>query len=410
MPRLFTLRPPSLLTDRHFRAYLGSHGFSQAATILQTLLSGWLLVGVLLLPGNEVGILQALIGLPSILVMLWGGASADRYDPRRLLFLVYAVAPFISATLIVLVVVDAVGALPVVLWAIGISVSTSFAMPIQQTILNNVAGSQVQRGVSASTAIGQAVQVAALILAGQLDQFGVASLIGLQSLCFILSAALVRRLPAIPAMPRQNQSSIRAILDGFRAIRGQRDIFHVLVINFTSSIFNAGAFMTVFPFIMTRVYGGGAGFLAGMMAVFYLGALMANLLLYRLMPFTHPGRLFLLMQLSRVGVIFLLWINPPTWLMTIAVIGWGLNMGCTTTLARTIVQESSEAATRGRVMSVFTLGMVGSAPIGAVILGFLISTTGTLNALVPSMVLSLVLCAYGLIQTRLWDYQSPAVA
>ena len=56
---------------------------------MQQLLVSWLLIGVLLLPADQVGPLQALIGVPGIFLMLWGGASADRADPRSLLVRVY---------------------------------------------------------------------------------------------------------------------------------------------------------------------------------------------------------------------------------------------------------------------------------------------------------------------------------
>ena len=39
--------------------------------------------------------------------------------------------------------------------------------------------------------------------------------------------------------------------------------------------------------------------------------------------------------------------------------------------------------------------MVGSAPLGAIVLGWLIEATGTLNALIPAMVLSAILFVYG---------------
>ena len=166
--------------------------------------------------------------------------------------------------------------------------------------------------------------------------------------------------------------------------------------------------MTVFPFIITRVYDGDAALLAIMMTVFYAGATVSNLLMYKLMPFHQPGRLFLLMQLSRILILLLLWIEPSWWLLVVATIAWGVNMGFTTTLARTIVQESAAAAFRGRILSVFTLGMMGSAPIGAILLGIIIEAFGTLNALLPAMGLSLALFLYGVLGTSVWGYRSPA--
>jgi len=83
-------------------------------------------------------------------------------------------------------------------------------------------------------------------------------------------------------------------------------------------------------------------------------------------------------------------------------------MGFTTTLARTIVQESAAAEFRGRILSVFTLGMMGSAPIGAIVLGLVIEAFGTLNALLPAMCVSLALFLYGSFATSVWGYRSPS--
>ena len=82
----------SLWQNSQFRIYLGTTAFTGTATAMQQLLLSWLLVGILLLPADQVGMIQAVIGLPGIVLMLWGGASADRTDARSFLLKVYAVA------------------------------------------------------------------------------------------------------------------------------------------------------------------------------------------------------------------------------------------------------------------------------------------------------------------------------
>ncbi|HKI73446.1 MAG TPA: hypothetical protein VJ998_02320, partial [Pseudomonadales bacterium] len=82
----------SLWRNREFTSYLGSTAFTGIAFSMQQLLISWLLVGILLLPAGRVGTTQAIIGIPGIFLMLWGGASADRSDPRGLLVTVYSIA------------------------------------------------------------------------------------------------------------------------------------------------------------------------------------------------------------------------------------------------------------------------------------------------------------------------------
>ncbi len=404
-----TSAPTPVLNNPQFRAYLGTTAFTGMAFAMQQLLISWLLIGVLLLPANQVGPLQALMGIPGIFLMLWGGASADRRDPRVMLALVYITATLCPLGLIAAVQMGYLNLVSVTLWGLGMSVVMSFSMPAQQAILNRVAGSSIQQGVSAATAMGFVVQMVGLSIAGQLDKVGLSTVLGVQAVCLALGAMLIHRISAQPVnTPPRQESALRSTWEGLLATRRNKVVFELLTINFVSSIFNAGAFMTAFPFIIKRVYDGDAALLALMMIVFYAGATVSNLVMFKIMPLRQPGRLFLLMQLSRMVILYLLWIEPSWWLLVVAIVGWGVNMGFTTTLARTIVQESAEPEYRGRMLSVFTLGMMGSAPIGAIVLGGIIEAYGTLNALLPAIIVSLLLCTYGVLATSLWSYRSPS--
>lgn len=399
---------PSIWSNEGFRAYINSTGYTGMSFAMQQLLVSWLLIGVLQLAADDVGSLQALMGLPGIFLMLWGGASADRVDPRSILLKSYALAPLLPLFLIVVNHLSELSVWTVTLWGLGMSVLASFTQPAQQAILNRVAGNNVQRAVSAATAVGFLVQITGLMLAGQMGNIGLDIVLLVQGVCFLLGALAIRKISrSEPAAQASQQSSMQTIWAGLEAIYEHKVIYHVLSINFVSSIFNAGAFMTVFPFIIKRIYEGDAFLLGAMMAIFFAGATVSNILIYKLMPIARPGRLFLLMQLTRMVILLLFWMAPSWWLFVAATIGWGLNMGFTTTLARTVVQESAAPEFRGRIMSVFTLGMMGSAPIGAIVLGNIIEWFGTLNALLPAIVISLVLCLFGILFTEVWQYRSP---
>ena len=410
----------SIWREAAFRAYLGSTGFSGMALAMQQLLLSWILIGILALPADQVGLIQAVIGLPGVLLMLAGGASADRTDARQMLIRIYLVAPIFPLFLVLMEQWHLLGAASVIAWGLGMTVVQSYSMPGQQALLNRIAGQNIQQGVTAATAIGFVVQVVGLILAGQIDNVGVTPVLLSQAIALGLAGLMMIRLPSVqpsvqpsaqPAPAGKAQQSDRegalaGIGQGLRATKDHPVIFNVLLITFASSIFNAGSFITVFPFIVARVYDGTAWLLALLMAVFYAGATLSNVLLLRYQPLLRPGKLFLIMQLSRILVIFLMWIEPPFWLLVVATIGWGLNMGITTNLARSIVQESAPKPYLGRILSVFSIGMVGSAPLGAIVLGWLIVATGTLNALIPAMVLSALLFFYGALFSPVWAYRS----
>ncbi|MFP6838924.1 MAG: MFS transporter [Pseudohongiellaceae bacterium] len=391
-----------------FRIYLGSTAFSGVAFAMQQLLLSWILIGILELPATQVGMIQALAGIPGIFLMLLGGASADGRDPRALLIQVYSIAPIMPLLLIAIINVNQLNIWPVIIWALGMSVVISYSSPAQQAILSRVAGQDIQKAVSATTAIGFLVQMLGLSVAGTMDELGLVPVLTFQAICVGLGAVAVRRLkPRPPELPASRQPTWKIILDGLHAVYRHKVIFQVLTINFVSSIFNAGAFATVFPFIIKRIYDGDALLLSMMMIIFYGSAAASNFLMFRMLPLTRPGKVFLIMQLSRMLILGLMWLRPEFWLMVIASIAWGLNMGVTTTLARSIVQESASEQYRARILSVYSLGLIGSAPIGALMLGWMIDMFGTLNALLPAIFISFALFLYGVFFSDVFNYESP---
>lgn len=398
----------SIWQKSEFRLYLGSTAFTGVAFAMQQLLLSWILIGILELPATQVGLIQATTGIPGIFLMLLGGARADGRDPRAMLIQIYFIAPLLPLLLITLLSLSQLSIWSVIVWGLGMSVVISYSSPAQQALLNKTAGTAVQKAVSATTAIGFLVQMLGLCVAGTMDQLGLMPVLSFQAVCLGFGALSIRRLsPQPPAKTASSDPAWKIIAAGLRAAYANKVIFQLLSINFVSSIFNAGAFMTVFPFIIKRIYEGDALLLSLMMIIFYGGAATSNFIMIRVMPIMRPGKIFLLMQLSRMLILGVMWIQPSFWLMAAATISWGLNMGVTMTLARTIVQESASEEFRARILSVYSLGALGSAPIGALVLGWIIESFGTLNALLPAMVLSLLLFLYGVLFTDVYNYHSP---
>ena len=81
---------------------------------------------------------------------------------------------------------------------------------------------------------------------------------------------------------------------------------------------------------------------------------------------------------------------------------WGVGAGVAMSMGRTIVQESAPASHRARIMSVYSLGMMGGMPMGALLMGYVIATFGPLHAaLVPVVGVSVVV-AWVAAKSDLW--------
>lgn len=403
--------------------YNTSNALWMAGFSIQQLLVTWILVGILKQSPETVGLAQLLIGVPALIFMLWGGVIGDRMDGRKLLIQSHLLSTIPPLLLALAVYLDQLGVWILIFTALVANLLNSASNPARNTILNLVARARLQWAISLSTGIGAIATMMGTRVAGSIDHLGLVEVLLLQSACFGLGALFLIGLHAsapeaqpLPPSPDANsrtaaQPSMASIIREGLVYTWRFKLARDLVgLNFFSSFFNAGAWMVAIPFIISRIYAGDALLLANITVVFYFGSLLANFGLLKFMPLARPGRVYLIMQLSRVLVLYLIWYEPSmTWLWAAAAF-WGFNMGVTTTMSRVMIQEMAEPAFRARLMSVFTLGLMSATPMGSLVLGVVIGQFGELNALIPGMVASIMIFYYGYIRSDIWQYRSPVAA
>ncbi len=376
-----------------------------AAMSLQGFLITWMLVGILQMPADRVGFGRALIEMPGLLILLIGGIVADRSDGRRLL-----VGMHLAIAIPALAIAGTAQAGQLSFWvvvAFGIAVSGMQAVsdPARQSILSRVTRTDIQRTVTLMTIVTSIAGLGGVWIGGQLDRFGLFVVLLIQAGCFVLGAGAARRMPPMPPVPIRGRPDL---LGGIKASWRLPLIRNIIGLNLLSSLVNAGAYIVAIPFIVKEVYRGDATFFASVMMVFTAGSILSNVALLRFMPLLRPGRLFLLMQLTRVVILALLWTRPAVWLFYGAMFAWGVNMGVTTTLVRTTVQELAEGVHRAQILSVLLVSFMISAPLSSLLLGNLIAGYDPLTALIPGVVMSLVIFVAGVAASGLWGYEAPA--
>ena len=391
---------------RYLVAYLTSTGFAGFATSMQNMLVSWMLVGMLVLPADQAGLIQGAVAVPAIVALLWGGAIADRIDQRSLLIRIFGLAWLVPIAMAVCVFFEEFHVLTVVLFGLGMAVTNALSTPALQSILNRISEGRLQRTVSAATLIGFIVQIAALTLASFMELIGLTTVLITQGFCLVVAVLTVTWVPKTTLEPKLATSALTNIREGLRAARQSPVVLSVLTINFVALIFNAGAFNIVVPYMVKRIYDGSAADLGILMIVFYTGASLSNVIML-IAPQRFPGRLYVICQLTRAFVVALVWFAPGQTLLTALLFLWGLNMGMTSNLARTLIQEASPSQFLGRILSLFNLGMLVAIPIGVMTLGQIIEAFDTVTALIPAMVVSIGLFVAGVCVTKLWHYRSP---
>lgn len=390
---------------RDFTAYLGGSALWLAGINLQQFLVTWMLVGILQEPGTRVGLAQLLIAIPGFALMLFGGSVGDRLDGRALLIRVH-LAAFLPP-LMLAATVSAFGlSYPVVIvFGLVVGALAGFSEPPRAALLNRVSAGPIQRTVVLTTTVSSTIGLGGTWLGGRIDAFGLEWVLVGQACLFGLGALMVMGIARALTVAVQDGIPNRTLddfRDGLRVLWRTPRVRDVIGLNFLSSVFNAGAWFVVYPFLVTRSYEGDAGLLAILSILFFAGSIVSNLIMLRFVPMARPGRLFLMMQVTRLLLFAILWAEPSLWLMALATIGWGMNMGVTSTTARMMVQTHAPSAHRARVLSVFILGSMAAAPLGAILLGTLVDFAGVRAGFVPGLVASLVILIIGLTATGLW--------
>jgi MFS family permease len=73
------------------------------------------------------------------------------------------------------------------------------------------------------------------------------------------------------------------------------------------------------------------------------------------------------------------------------------------TQARTLVQAAAPETHRARILSLFQLGLMGGAPVGALLIGYLTALTGPRGAVVYPATCMLLVLAGLLLRSGLWQ-------
>jgi hypothetical protein len=378
-----------------------------AGMSLQGFLFTWMLVGILERPADEVGFARSLAELPPLVILFLGGLLGDRYNGRTLLAWMHALIALPPLVLAMVAGLDLLDYAWVVGFGMLMSSIQALSDPARESILSRVRRLDTQRAVTVMIVCTSLVGMAGFYLGGQLDTLGLPTVLVLQSLAFAGGLGAILALPPLPPATAHDTGPPK-LAEGLRAVWHAPLVRDLIALNFASSLFNAGAYIVVIPYIVKVLYEGDAGFFATVMMVFTAGSIGSNLALLGFMPLARPGRLFLLMQPTRAVILLVLILQPPDWLFHAAIFAWGVNMGITSTMVRTTVQELAEPRFRSQVLSILLLSFMVSAPVSSVLLGVLVEHTGPLTGLMPGIAVSLAIFAAGMLRSGLWRYRSLA--
>ena len=360
------------LRVRNYRLFASGQVVSLVGTWMQRVAQDWL---VLELSGGSpiaLGVAAALQFGPTLLLSLWGGAIADRYDKRRLLMGLQVAMGVCALVLGLLDVSGAVTLEHVYVLCVLLGVFSALDGPVRQSFAGEMVGSGALANAVAlnsmtfNTARVVGPAVAGLLIAG----VGTGWVFLLNAITFAavltgLSMMRPAEMFAYARAPRERG----AVLAGLREVRRHPDVVLLLVLAFFVSTLGINFFVTL-ALMARNVFGRGAesyGLLTSSLAVGCLiGAFTAARRVGRprLRTVVVAGVVFGLCEVA-AGLM------PTYALVALLLVPTGAAQLLFTSAANAAVQLGVDESVRGRVMGLWMLVMLGGTPLGGPALGWL---------------------------------------
>ena len=358
------------LSVPNYRRYFVGQLVSLSGNWMQAVASIWLVL-TLTGSGAAVGLTTALQFLPMLLLGAWGGLLADRFPKRDLLIATQALMALPAIGLLAVSAAGVVAPWMVYLAAFSRGAVNAVDNPTRQSFVIEMVGpDRVVNAVSLNSVLVQSARIAGPAVAGLLiATVGVVPCFAVNIATF--GAMIVAlwgmdpaRLRAAPASGRE-PGAIRA---GLRYVRRTPELAVPLALMALVGTFGFN-FQVVLPLLATFSFDGGASAYAALVSAMGVGSVIGALITGAR---GRTGPRLIAAAALAFGGLALLAAAMPTLAFEIPVLA--LLGAAAVTFAASVnssLQLAVEPAMRGRVMALYSVVFLGSAPIGGPLAGWL---------------------------------------
>ncbi len=365
------------LAYANYRLWFAGQVISLFGTWMQSTALGYLVYELTRSPAY-LGLVSFAAGAPTWLFTLYGGVIADRIPRRTVLIVTQTVMMALALVLAALTASGLVQPWHIVVLAFLLGTANAFDAPARQAFtLEMVQRQDLANAIAlnatmfnAGTAVGPAIAGFVYAL------FGPAWCFFLNGVTFVaVIAALVAMKLAPMARSARRASTLSDLKEGLSYVAHQPTVRTIMLVVGAMSLFVL-AYGTLVPAWAVRILGGDAttnGFLQSARGI---GALSSSLVIASLGLFNYKGKLLTVgtsaLPLAVLVFAQLRWLP----LSLIALVGVGVAFMPTMNMGNALVQGLVPDALRGRVMSVWTLVLMGMMPMGGLWAGALAQRIG----------------------------------
>jgi MFS family permease len=362
----------SALKHRNYRLWFWGQMVSLFGTWMQSTAQSYL---IFQLTGSPVylGYVAFAAGVPTWLLMLYGGVIADRVPRRDLLVITQTSMMGLAFILGGLTFTGLVQPWHIIALAFALGIANAFDAPARQSfVLEMVQREDLVNAIAlnsamfnTATAVGPAVAGLTYALLGP----GWCFMLNGASFIAVIGALLLMHITLQPKPARRN-SAIEDLKEGVRYVASHTVIRSLIALVGAISLFGVSAF-TLIPAWAVTVLGGDATTNGLLVSARGVGAMSGALLIASLGNFTWRGKL--LTAGTFVFPAMMLVFAQMRWLplSLLTLVGTGMAQILILNLANSLLQTQVSDELRGRVMGIYSLIFFGLMPIGGLLAGVL---------------------------------------
>lgn len=367
------------LQYRNYRLFFTGQSVSLIGTWMQRIALPWL---VYHMTGSA--FLLGLVGfagqIPTFLLSPFAGVVVDRFSRYKVLLITQILSLIQASVLAALALTGVIQIWHIVLLSIIFGCINAFDTPSRHSFVIEMVDRKDDLGnaialnslmFNGARLIGPSIAGVMLATTGE----GVCFLINAISYIFVIASLLLMQI-AKKDYPAKKTGMSSELKEGFNYTFGFAPIKHLIILLAVINLLGS-SYQVLMPVLAKEVLHGGSdtfGFLMGaaglgaLIGAAYLASRESILRLGNIIPFAAT-----LFGAGLVGLSFTAFVPATITIMVFIGLGLMLNAAATNTILQTITNDDM----RGRVMSFYTLAIMGTAPFGSLLAGSMAKIIGT---------------------------------
>lgn len=367
----------------NYRLFFSGQSVSLIGTWMQRIAMPWLVYNM---TGSAflLGVVSFAGQIPTFLLSPFAGVLTDKWSRYRVLLVTQVISMVQAFILAALTLFGVIEIWQIVLLSIILGSVNAFDVPSRHAFVFDMVGKTEDLGnaialnslmFNGARLIGPSIAGLLLVTAGE----GICFLINALSYIFVIASLMAMKIPVVKKQ-ESHSPLFRDMREGLAYTFGFSPIKYIILLLGLVSLMGA-SYQVLIPVFAKEVLMGGSQTYGFMMAAAGLGALGGALFLASRRSVLKLGRLIpASTALFATGLIILSFTSLFT-VSSLLMVFIGAGLMLQTAASNTILQTITDDNMRGRVMSFYTIAIMGTAPFGSLLAGYLAKTIGTPGAI-----------------------------